>query len=116
MEHCKLPEWYRAMDLLVMPSRYENFSNAAIEAMACGVPVLASDIGGNRIIAANGGAWLFESASIPALTDRLTAVLSDGAEMKARGHRAAGQSEDFTAGKQRHVVLEEIIECHTPVE
>jgi glycosyltransferase involved in cell wall biosynthesis len=116
VEHDKLPEWYRAMDLLVMPSRYENFSNAAVEAMACGVPVLGSDIGGNRIMAANDGAWLFESESIPALTDRLGAVLVDEAEMKARGCRAAQSvrgrySWDATARR-----LEEIIKCHTPVE
>ena len=48
--HQRLAEWYRTMDLFVMPSRYENFSNAILEASACGVPFLASDIGGNRIL------------------------------------------------------------------
>jgi glycosyltransferase involved in cell wall biosynthesis len=115
VEHDKLPAWYRAMDLMVMPSRYENYSNAAIEAMACGVPVLASDIGGNRIIADDDGAWLFKSESIPALNDRLAAVLTDGPELKARGCRAARSmrgrySWDATARR-----LEEIFTCHTPV-
>ena len=46
-----LPEWYRAMDLFVMPSRYENYSNAALEALACGMPFLASGVGGNQSLA-----------------------------------------------------------------
>src|SRR5690606_37809409 len=46
-----LPDWYRSMNLLIMPSRYENFSNAVLEGLACGVPFLASNVGGNRIYA-----------------------------------------------------------------
>ncbi len=38
---------YNAADVVVLPSRQENFSNAMVEAMACGVPVAGFDIGGN---------------------------------------------------------------------
>jgi glycosyltransferase involved in cell wall biosynthesis len=116
VEHETLPEWYRAMDLLVLPSRYENFSNAAIEAMSCGVPVIASDVGGNRIIAGSSGAWLFESESIPALTNGLAAVLTDGAELKARGSRVAAAIRGRYSWEATARRLEEIIQCHTPVE
>jgi glycosyltransferase involved in cell wall biosynthesis len=83
--HEQLPEWYRAMDVLVMPSRYENFSNAVVEAMACGVPVLASDIGGNRILAKTGAGWLSEPDSASSLVTSLGKVLKNCAELKARG-------------------------------
>jgi glycosyltransferase involved in cell wall biosynthesis len=63
VSHQRLAEWYRAMDLLVMPSRYENFSNAILEALACGVPFLASDVGGNRDLAQLGCGFLFEQES-----------------------------------------------------
>jgi glycosyltransferase involved in cell wall biosynthesis len=85
VDHVKLSEWYRAMDLLVMPSRYENFSNAILEAMACGVPFLASDIGGNRSLADTGSGWLFEAGSISSLVLSLRRILEDQAEMKACG-------------------------------
>ena len=116
VEHDALPEWYRAMDLLVLPSRYENFSNAAIEAMGCGVPVMASDVGGNRIIAGSSGAWLFESESIPALKQGLAAVLTDGAELKARGSRVEAAIRGRYSWEATARRLEEIIECHTPVK
>ncbi len=38
---------YNAADLVLLPSRQENFSNAMVEAMACGVPVAGFHIGGN---------------------------------------------------------------------
>ncbi len=39
--------WYQAMDLLILPSAAEGLSNAALEAMASGIPVLASEACGN---------------------------------------------------------------------
>jgi glycosyltransferase involved in cell wall biosynthesis len=65
--HDSLPSWYRAMDLFVMPSRYENFSNAILEALACGVSFLASDVGGNRMLAKAVGGELFSEGSVPSL-------------------------------------------------
>jgi glycosyltransferase involved in cell wall biosynthesis len=89
VDHERLPEWYRAMDVMVMPSRYENFSNAILEALACGVPCLASDIEGNKILAETGAGWLFEPNSVPALRACLQSVIENRPEIKARGHMAS---------------------------
>lgn len=44
--HDRLPLYYCAADVCVIPSHYEPFGLVAIEAMACGTPVVASDVGG----------------------------------------------------------------------
>jgi D-inositol-3-phosphate glycosyltransferase len=44
--HDRLPLYYAAADVCVVPSHYEPFGLVAIEAMACGTPVIASEVGG----------------------------------------------------------------------
>jgi len=41
-----LPYYYSAAEVCVMPSLYESFGMVALEAMACGTPVIASRVGG----------------------------------------------------------------------
>lgn len=41
-----LAQYYAAADVFVMPSHYESFGIVVVEAMACGIPVVASDVGG----------------------------------------------------------------------
>jgi D-inositol-3-phosphate glycosyltransferase len=44
--HESLPAYYSAADVLAVPSAYESFGMAAVEAMACGTPVVAFGVGG----------------------------------------------------------------------
>lgn len=50
-----LAQWYRAADLVVVPSRSESFGLVAIEALACGTPVVAADVGGLPVAVGDAG-------------------------------------------------------------
>lgn len=56
--HDELAALYRAADVLIMPSRSESFGLVALEAQACGTPVVATDVGGLRDIVDVGGGTL----------------------------------------------------------
>ena len=62
-----LPQWYRASDLVVVPSYSESFGLVALEAQACGTPVVATAVGGLRT----------------AVADGISGVLVDGHDPKA---------------------------------
>ena len=50
----ELPNWYRASDLICVPSYSESFGLVALEAQACGTPVVATAVGGLRTAVADG--------------------------------------------------------------
>jgi D-inositol-3-phosphate glycosyltransferase len=50
----QIPQWYRAADLICVPSYSESFGLVALEAQACGTPVVATAVGGLRTAVADG--------------------------------------------------------------
>ncbi len=83
----ELPDWYRAAELFVYPSRFEGFGLPVLEAMACGTPVLCSDIPALREIAAD-AALTFAPDDERALLDGLSRGLAEAAlraDLSARG-------------------------------
>ena len=54
VDRSDLPQWYRAADLVCVPSYSESFGLVALEAQACGTPVVATAVGGLRTAVADG--------------------------------------------------------------
>ncbi|GAA4360764.1 D-inositol-3-phosphate glycosyltransferase [Angustibacter luteus] len=86
-----LVHWYRAADLVVVPSYSESFGLVALEAQACATPVLAADVGGLRDAVAPGVSGELVSGHDPAQwAAHLEALLLDDAR---RAELAAGAVE-----------------------
>jgi glycosyltransferase involved in cell wall biosynthesis len=70
--------WLREMDIFVLPSVKEAFSNSLMEAMACGVAVVASNVGGNPELVKDGETGLlFKVGDAQDLARQLRALVSD---------------------------------------
>lgn len=63
--HDLLPVYYNAADVCVVPSQYESFGLVALEAMACGTPVIASRVGGLPTIIKHGSTGYLKSWRCP---------------------------------------------------
>lgn len=68
----EVPQAMRALDWFVLPSLNEGISNTILEAMACGLPVVATRVGGNPELVDDGiSGRLFTPRDVPALADLL---------------------------------------------
>jgi len=86
--HEELPPFLRAGDLLVHAAVREQFGQVLIEAMACGLPVVAVDRGGPAAIVEDPeDGWLTEP-DVDSLAEAIVAAVEDEAGRKERGRRA----------------------------
>ena len=73
-----LPNYYAAAEMVVMPSHYESFGMVALEAMAMGTPVIASEVGGLAHLVQDGQTGFHVPSRDPeALADRIFTLLSN---------------------------------------
>ncbi len=80
-EPSELPAYYNASEVLVLPSHYESFGITAVEAMACGVPVITTDVAGVSDLLDHKHDQLITSANNPVLlADKIKSVLCDKKE------------------------------------
>lgn len=86
-----LPDYYSAADVVVMPSHYESFGMVALEAMACGTPVIASRVGGLTYTVLHGVTGLHVPERDPeTLAQEIVRLLQDS-ELRERLGRQAQQ-------------------------
>jgi glycosyltransferase involved in cell wall biosynthesis len=68
--------WITASDVLTLPSWSEGYPNVVVEAVACGRPVVATDVGGTREIINDANGMLIPPRDIDALRDALREALN----------------------------------------
>ena len=118
--HAALADWYRAADVCIVPSRTESFGLVALEAAACGTPVVASEVGGLRSLVTDGETgFLVPGRSAPDYAAPVSRLLADevlaaqmGAAAVARSHRYAWS---ITAARLRRLYTDvgarELVQC-----
>jgi sugar transferase (PEP-CTERM/EpsH1 system associated) len=91
-ERADVPEVMRGLDLFVLPSLAEGISNTILEAMASGLPVVATDVGGNAELVRDGHSGLVVPSGDPApLAHAIIALATDPDRAVAMGR--AGRAE-----------------------
>jgi len=112
VEHGKMPLFYGAADVCVVPSYHESFGLVALEALACGTPVVASRVGGLATIIKDGETgYLVGELSHEAFARHLELLLSDEERMRRMGNAAHLSAKKYawaTVARQVLRVYEEL--------
>ncbi len=88
---------YNGADLVLLSSLKEGFSNAIVEALACGKPVVAADVGGNKeAISTPEIGWIHDCGDMEALTNQLIEALTDWRALASRGRACRERGERFS--------------------
>ena len=109
-----LPRWYHMADLYVSPSHVDGTSVSLMEALACGLPCLVSDIPGNREWIEEGvNGWLFRDGDADNLASKISAAIAQRKKLPEIGDAARRSAVKRADWKKNFQVLlnayEEII-------
>jgi D-inositol-3-phosphate glycosyltransferase len=118
--HELLSTFYRAADVVLVPSRSESFGLVALEAGACGTPVVASAVGGLTTLVDDGvTGFLVETRDAAAFADAAATILDDPFLASTMGEAAARRAARYTwpatAARLRRLVGDltsrELVDC-----
>ncbi|MDA8278266.1 MAG: glycosyltransferase [Actinomycetota bacterium] len=93
----ELASYYRAADVLVVPSRTESFGLVALEAMSCGTPVVASCVGGLKSLVVDGVTGILVAERHPSSFARAVGIfLRNPATKRSFGANGHSRSKNFS--------------------
>lgn len=115
--HDEVPQWLRAADVFVLASHNEGLPNVVLEAMACGLPVVATDVGGTSEAVSHGRTGLLVPAGdVQRLAQALDRLLGDAEErerMGQAGRRVAVTDFNWrTCGESLVALYRDMLEEH----
>lgn len=92
-----IPDVLNAADIFVFPSFHEGMPVSALEAMACGLPIICSEIRGNvDIIREGDNGYLFQPSDVETLARKLEYLLDDAEKRKVMGLKNKENVKDFS--------------------
>jgi len=106
-----LPRWYQMADIYISPSRVDGSSVSLMEALASGLPCLASDIPGNKEWISEGeNGWLFRDGDTDDLVEKISHAIKNRRSFKKMGESARKTAEQKADWKKNFGKLLEAYE------
>ena len=97
--HDELPARYADADVFVLPSKNEGMSNTVLEAVASGLPVVGTTVGGNNVLVEEGqNGFLVEPERADVLADAILKIAADADGARAMGRRSREIAETMSWG------------------
>jgi len=106
--HDDLPSVYHSSALLVLPSHSEGLSNVVMEAQACGLPIIGTDVGDLSLQLADGRGIILSSLTPNTLAKEITQLLADGqlrCEMGKRGRAYVEREHSFARVREGYLKM-----------
>ena len=115
-ERSDVPEVLRGLHLFVLPSRAEGISNTILEAMACGLPVLATAVGGNADLVVDGATGeIVPPGDAGTMAARMVAFATDPGRAAAMGLAGRRRVEDRFSLQAMVAAYQALYDRHLPL-
>ena len=106
VSHEDVPEWLSASDVFVLPTLQEGCSNAVVEAMACGLPVISSDLPFNYDIVNDNVGILVDPCDSASLRKAIYSLHMDSELRLKLGQNARQWAQNFSLRQRAMNILE----------
>ena len=104
-----LPRWYHMADLYISPSHVDGSSVSLMEALACGLPCLVSDIPANKEwVFENQNGWLFRDGEVDHLAEKILAAMNQRKKLPEIGRTSRSEAEKRADWKKNAAALMEV--------
>lgn len=107
---------YSAAEAVVLPSRVEGFGLVALEALACGAPLVSTPLASVREVAAE-AAWYSQSLAAEDIAAAMTAVMLDETSRREKARRGMERAQQFSilrTASETYKIYEELLEKAAP--
>ena len=103
--HNKIPNYLNAADVFVLPTLHEGCCNAIIEAMACGLPVISSDLSFNHDVLDGTNSIMLDPNDVDAITVAIEKLYNDRILCHKLSEGAINRSRELTIEKRAQTIV-----------